>query len=445
MGVYRRAGARCQNCGKRLFKEVRKSSTKSARLTCGCGASVKAPVSADWHLEFWADGKRVREKFGPSRRDAERALAARQTAVREGRFWETRDRCEVTLVEFSGEFEVWSRQHKRSWRRDRVSMRNLCASHLARKRLDEIAPADVEVYQRSRVSGELTFGGKVPSPATVNREVRALTRALNLAAERGLLKSNPIARGVRMLKEPSGRSAYLDPEQINRLLSECADHLRPIVQLALATGMRRGEILGLEWSEVDLARGVIRLPGERTKNGRPRAVPINNVAREVLREAVRDRVDGLDLVFHKEDGTPLGDPKKAFAGACRRAHAAHVRERKEAGLRPTPSGFEDLRFHDLRHTFASGLAQRGVPLQAIGELLGHRTPSMVSRYAHLSPEFLKGAVDEASAYMLGGHRADPAHLPKPAADGEQVQPDRHTSATRAAGGKVISLEKYRSM
>jgi len=303
------------------------------------------------------------------------------TEIAEGRYLDKKKRCDVTLAEFAERHYLpWAEAHKRSADRDRLSMRNLCA-RLGSLRLDEIDFAKAEAYRQERLTGRLVFGRKLhPTPAAVNREIRCLTRALSLAVALGLLAENKL-RGFRMLKESPSKTRFLTPEEIGRLLSACAPHLRPAVELALQTGMRRGEVIGLTWGEVDLRLGVIHLDGARTKSGKGRTIPLSDRAREVLRERWKERAEGCDLVFHR-DGRPLGDVKTAFHAACRRA-----------GLGP------EVTFHTLRHTWASHAVMNGAPLPAVQAVLGHSTITVTMRYSHLAPNTLAAAVRLASGSL----------------------------------------------
>ena len=144
-----------------------------------------------------------------------------------------------------------------------------------------------------------------------------------------------------------------------------------------------------------------------------RTIPLNHEARRILEEAKEQEVDRSTLVFHKATGEALGNIRNAFESACKRA------------------GILDFCFHDLRHSFASALAMRGVPLQAIAELLGHRTLAMTQRYAHLSPQVLMGAVEQASRYFDGYEPSGVERLP--AVKGDQ------DSGTVENGTSVIPL------
>jgi integrase len=166
--------------------------------------------------------------------------------------------------------------------------------------------------------------------------------------------------------------AELTPEEGARLLEKCraqknAD-LADLAELALYTGMRRGELLGLTWDRVDRARGVVLL--ERTKSGRRREVPLNGPADALLARRAPDGPSG-GLVFGTQSWYTF------------RGHW-------QAAVKMT--GLEDFRFHDLRHTFASWAVQRGATLPELKDLLGHSSLAMVMRYAHLSPEHLRSAV-----------------------------------------------------
>jgi len=174
---------------------------------------------------------------------------------------------------------------------------------------------------------------------------------------------------IRLEREPQGRLRWLTPDEARALLEACRAQrparLADLVELALYTGLRQGELLGLTWTAVDRASGVLRV--EVSKSGKRRLVPLNGPA-----DAVLARLGGgEDLVF----GTRSWD---AF------------RDHWEAAVEA--AGLEDLRFHDTRHTFASWAMQRGASLPKLKDLLGHSSLAMVMRYAHLSPEHLRSAV-----------------------------------------------------
>lgn len=226
--------------------------------------------------------------------------------------------------------------------------------------LSRITPEQIEQYKDKRLA-------KV-SPATVNRDLSTLKHALNLAVRWGYLESSP-ATSVVKLKEPKGRLRYLTREEADALIGECSNELRPIVITALHTGMRLGEILSLEWEDVDLKRSQIKIFD--TKNNDFRVVPMNETLYNTLLKLNPKR----GRVFLSRLGAPYKHVRKNFKRALRRVR------------------IKDFKFHDLRHTFASWLAMEGIPLSTIGKLMGHKTPHMTMRYAHLSQDYLQDVVE----------------------------------------------------
>jgi integrase len=155
-----------------------------------------------------------------------------------------------------------------------------------------------------------------------------------------------------------------------------SDYLSPLVRLALHTGLRRGELFGLTWADVDLTGARLTVRGESAKSGQTRYVPLNVTAAAVLatwREIVKPATPAA-LVFSGADGAPLVDIKKAW------------------GALMTAAKIERFRFHDCRHDFASKLVMAGTDLNTVRELLGHADLKMVLRYAHLAPEHTAAAV-----------------------------------------------------
>jgi len=186
-------------------------------------------------------------------------------------------------------------------------------------------------------------------------------------------------RKVKLLEENNSRLRFLSKTECQALIKACDIHLRPIVICALNTEMRKGEILGLKWDDVDLVHGFILL--QITKNGERREIPINNTLMGTLKDlfaGTKERPRRIDIpyVFYdrKTDGR-YNNVQKSFNTAMKKA------------------SIKDFRFHDLRHTFASHLVMAGVSITTIKELLGHKTLTMTLRYAHLAPSHKVKAVD----------------------------------------------------
>ena len=196
-------------------------------------------------------------------------------------------------------------------------------------------------------------------PATINREMATLKHALSKAVEWRLLRKTAREEltAIKKYQEPDGRLRYLSGQaEADQLLQACDSSLRPIVVTALHTGMRKEELLSLTWDLVDMTHGFIRL--KQTKNGKARALPLNETLWSLF-SGLRTRCD-VPWVFHDAAEHRWNDTRHPFEAACRGA------------------GLTDFHFHDLRHTFASWLMMRGVPLATVSNLLGHTSPTMTS-------------------------------------------------------------------
>ncbi len=315
-----------------------------------------------WYIDYYAGYKRRREKIGPSKRQAETVLKKRIVQVAENRFLEVDKYDKIKFEKITNLYlENYSKPNKKSSRRDVTSINNL-KPFFAGKYLHEITPLDMEKYKRERQ-------GQV-SNATVNREIACLKHIFTKAIEWGIVQKNP-GKKVKLLRERNTRLRYLDEREIGRLHDACAEHLKPIVAVALNTGMRKEEILSLKWKDLDYRIRTISILD--TKNGESREIPMKDIVNRTLLD-IGKKADS-PWVFCKKNGERYGNIRKAFEGARKRA------------------GIVDFRFHDLRHTFASHLVMVAVDLKTVQELLGHKSFEMTLRYAHLSPEHKKVALD----------------------------------------------------
>lgn len=208
--------------------------------------------------------------------------------------------------------------------------------------------------------------GKGVRPGTVNRYM-ALVRAI---LRRACFDWEWIERvpKVGMLRDQAGRIRSLSREEYTRLLSELPEHLQDMVQFSVATGLRQGNVTRLQWKQISLERRHLWISGAEHKNGRPHAVPLNDMALEVL---VRRQGDHPSAVFTYEGRPIVQVNTKAWRNALVRA------------------GIEDFRWHDLRHTFATWHREAGTPTHELQRLGGWKTQSMVERYAHVAPEGLQ--------------------------------------------------------
>ncbi len=269
------------------------------------------------------------------------------------------------------------------------------ASHETEKRLmvnlvAEFGPLKLSKVTRQKVRDYHSTRAKAVSGATVNREIALLRHMMAVAIEDQKISINP-ARGGPGLKafREVARERYLEMAEIKSLFDAIQaritknehqgtarkywQYLRTSVTVALHTGMRKGEILGLRWSQINWEGQNIFL--SKTKNGDTRRVPLDSITRHELTEH-KTSVKNEELVFPSFDNdgnvVPLSDVKTAFKQAL-----------KDAGI-------SDFHFHDLRHTFASHYVMKGGSVFTLSKILGHRDIKMTQRYAKLSPDFIQG-------------------------------------------------------
>jgi integrase len=231
------------------------------------------------------------------------------------------------------------------------------------RNISEISLIDVQDFANERLAEV--------KPMTAQRDISTLRAILNKMHREGRLASVP---PFPRLKKPKGRCRWLNVEEEQRLLAAAAKHLKPLIAFAIDTGGRRGELLGLDWRNVDLARGTVTFVD--TKNGEDRSVRLTDRAKRVL----------VDLGL-QESGSVFTYRGKAISSVKHSFDKA-----KEL------AGIEDFRFHDLRHTFASRLVQQGISLYEVMHLTGHKSFDMVQRYAHLAPEFQQKAIEALNSY-----------------------------------------------
>jgi integrase len=246
------------------------------------------------------------------------------------------------------------------------------AAHLLRAfgdvPLDQLRPARLAEYKASRRAHGI-------APKTLNDELGLLGHAYKLAErEWEWATHNPVLK-IAKEKVRNLIERWLTPEEEQRLLAASPSWLQEIILFALHTGMRRGEILTLQWSHVDLARRTLTILEQ--KNGARDTLPINDTAMAVLQARAAVRTSHAAFVFVNGADHPRNARNllRSFYPAMRKA------------------GITRFRFHDLRHTFATRLIQAGVDVYTVQKLGRWKTISMVLRYAHHQPESLRGGAE----------------------------------------------------
>jgi integrase len=316
-------------------------------------------------MDYRVNGKRYRESTGTTlRREAEYIYACRKKDAKEGKIPEIKNiKKEHSFMELAENYLKWA-ERQRSYK-DKKYMIAQLIDIFGTLNVNDLCTRIIEQWQSKRM--------KRNKPSTVNRILATLKHMVNKGVQWEMANDNTLrqVRNVKLLEENNKRLRFLSIEECQTLIECCQPHLKPIVMTAMHTGMRRGEIFGLEWKHVDLKHGFILL--ELTKNGERREIPINTTLEYLFKEMPHS-IESV-YVFAGKDGNPLTDIKKSFHAALKKA------------------GIYDFRFHDLRHTFASHLVMQGVDLASVKELLGHKSITMTMRYAHLAPGHKRKAVN----------------------------------------------------
>jgi len=317
----------------------------------------------NWYIDYYYNGRRIREKVGPSKKQAKDVLNKRKTQIAEKKFLDVKRNENISFSEFSNYFlENYSKVNKRSWKRDQLSIKHL-KKFFGNKKLYEITPQDIENYKKKRLEDGVKH-------STINRELACLKTMFNKAVEWEKLNTQPPK--IKLYKVNNQRIRYLTSDEEKKLLELFSEPLKSIILIALNTGMRRGEIINLKWVDVYIKEGKIII--QESKSKEKRIIPMNEIVKTVFINLLS--TGGKEYVFENKEGKQYGVD-----------YITHCFNKvvKKAGIK-------DFRFHDLRHTFASKLVMRGVNLKVVQELLGHKDYKMTLRYSHLSPEVKTQAV-----------------------------------------------------
>ena len=236
---------------------------------------------------------------------------------------------------------------------------------------------------------------KARKNGTINRELSLFRRAFTLGAEHDPPKVSTVPR-IPLLEENNVRKGFFEHEDYSALLKTLPDELRAVLTFTYYTGCRKGEILGLQWSQVDLLQHVVRLEAGTTKNDEARLIPLAPELYEVLKmqKTIRDeRYPNCLWVFFR-DGEPILDFRGAWEEACNAARLWNAETKKPTKL-----------FHDLRRTGVRNLVRAGVPEAVAMRISGHKTRSVFESYNIVTEADLKDAAQRLGQYISGKKRA----------------------------------------
>jgi len=323
-----------------------------------------------WWMSFIYKGQRFRQSTETSSRKLAAAIFAKVNHdITEGRWFDTAEEKNRTFREM---LDRYLKEHSIPRKAPTSHMRDLSISGHLLPFFGDLVLADITPKKIADYKGRRRVEGA--KPATINKELGLIRHAFNLAIkEWEWCRDNPM-RKVSMEPVHNQIDRWLTTDEEVKLLAASPDWLREILTFALNTGMRKGEILSLQWRDLDLVRSVLVVM--KSKNRERRTLPLNGRIFELLMAKQKEGTAGDGFVFSTSRGTRIN---------ARNLSRAFYVARKKAGL-------DNFRFHDLRHTFATRLVQAGVDLYKVQRLLGHKSPAMTQRYAHHSPESLRDGV-----------------------------------------------------
>jgi len=362
----------------------------------GTGSIFRKPGCATWVIQFYKDGKRIREATGlTDRAAAQRRLTTRLYQVDKNEF-AARDRKPVRIEELFVALKEHNLSNRKGRPRELPGRWRHLGPQFGAMLAVNLTTDDVRHYIRQRQQ-------EGASNATINRELAALKRMLNFGRQSTPPKVRVVPY-IPMLKENNVRTGFVEDEAFSRLTAEASEPwLRTFLELAYSYGWRRAELLGLRVRQVDLRAHTIRLDVGSTKNGEGREVAMTAKVAELLQLATSGKA-AEDFVLTREDRKPVRDFRKAWRNLCERAALGSFACR--ACKQPVPKGgqckgcgarrptYHGLIVHDLRRSAAKALRAASVPESVVMAMGGWKTPAMFRRYAIVSAADQRAAAEK---------------------------------------------------
>lgn len=353
--------------------------------------SVYKKKNNKWYYQFMLNGER-KHGICPGASDKKEAeqyensikfrLAQQQNGV-----MPREEKC-VPLYKLREVYEIYAKNNKKSYKSDMYTLQVILFYFGANAIVQHITPTQIEKFK------EWLKTEREVKNSTINHYLVLLSKMFNVGIDNAIIRNNPIQK-VSKLREDNHKIRYLTKAEESRLFDEIEReyevldkytkkakivqpylYLKPIIITALHTGMRRGEILNLKWSNIDFVQGFIELL--ETKSGKSRKIPISDSLHRVLKSI---KPTSEYVFINPQTNEPYKDLKKSFHTVLEKA------------------GIKNFRFHDLRHTVATRLVEKGIDLTVVQEILGHSKITTTQRYAHPVPQRKLDAISILNDYL----------------------------------------------
>ncbi|MDD5759656.1 MAG: site-specific integrase [Desulfobulbaceae bacterium] len=325
-----------------------------------------------WWVKYYRNGKSFRESTKTTKKMvAEKILKRREGEIAQGK----NPSIEFEKVTFDqlakGFIQDYKINQKKSLERAEISLKHLSV-YFGGWKVPQITTWHIKEYTLHRHEAGA-------ANATINRELAALKRMLNLGDQ----QTPPLVDRVPhipMLKEKNVRRGFFEHEEFLSLRDALPDPLKGLVTFAYKTGWRVGEITNLTWDKVNLKQGVVKLHAEETKNGEGRTVCLDGELMGVMGKQRDNMIPGCPYVFHRL-GRKISDFRTSWAKAC------------------TTANLQGKLFHDFRRTAVRNIVRSGVTENVVMRISGHKTRSVFDRYDIVSLQDLKLAAAKQEAYL----------------------------------------------
>lgn len=334
--------------------------------------AVYKAKNGKWYCQFMIKGERIHKLLDGAKdqtqaKELEDAERFKLRQIQNGLI--KREEKKIPIQKGVTLFLNYSKIHKKDFHNDEIKSK-VVLSFFKGKNLSEILLKDIEAFVVY-----LTKERKLKK-ATVNRYISFISSTFDICIKNKLCSLNP-CKELKKFKEDNQKIRYLTTEEEKRLFEFLPERIKPIIITALHTGLRRGNILNLKWSDIDFDYNFIEILKQDNKGHKSIKIPLSDKLLEVLNSIPKTS----EYVFiNPQTGEPYNEITKSFNNACKKAN------------------IENFRFHDLRHTVATRLVERGVDIRTVQEIMAHSSIVTTQRYMHPTPQRKLEAINVLNSY-----------------------------------------------